>query len=483
MTSSTLDLIEFAYGKGANLYEDVLKVSRNSSKDEIQTAFINRRYELYELIQQASIDGSNANPVNDNKGQLISVSERCFAEKKMDALVGTFRILNDPLKRREYNTKLNAAISNSSEISPNCVIPSYDTEPLTDETLEEEELREFDGSFVNEFPPHMFESIDMNNDNRDARRQLFTNQNWLMQTPPSPTEITDSLLPSLPSKHSHKRRTRSRQKIEYSPTLPSTRMELFHDENQENQPSRVNIDNYKPNKETNDEKNTSLEDSFQQPLYEKDDDNLLFQSESHHHQVNRANIEYNSKQKLKTKVKSPVHTHTKDTAKIEIDSFKKNESATVANIEDATERRLKEKRLKEKRSKEKRSKGKVTWIDRKEEVIQKGGKKSKNKRNHNDNEQYEKSKNWERNHVENDQDEDVIVNSCTGSSSLVGFLRSSGFENQAFILEEINNEVRGSIADTLLAVDQVLNAFTIADDDINAVIGNIRNANNEFSSA
>jgi len=59
-------------------------------------------------------------------------------------------------------------------------------------------------------------------------------------------------------------------------------------------------------------------------------------------------------------------------------------------------------------------------------------------------------------------------------NSFSGFLRSSGYENQAYLVEELGNEVRGLTADTLLAVDQVLNAFKIGDDDIDAIVGNIR---------
>jgi len=64
------------------------------------------------------------------------------------------------------------------------------------------------------------------------------------------------------------------------------------------------------------------------------------------------------------------------------------------------------------------------------------------------------------------------------SNSFVGFLRSSGFESQAYLVEELGNEVRGLTADTLLAVDQVLNAFKIGDDDIDAIVGNIHQEKN-----
>jgi len=85
MTLAAQELVDFTYGPNADLYKDVLKVSRNASKDEIQSAFIDRRYELYEQLQNASANKSNAS-LNDTHGSVKSVSERHFTEKKMDAL-------------------------------------------------------------------------------------------------------------------------------------------------------------------------------------------------------------------------------------------------------------------------------------------------------------------------------------------------------------------------------------------------------------
>jgi len=107
--------VDFAYGPNANLYKDVLKVSRNASKEAIQSAFVDRRYELYGMLQNTSV-------VSDNSE--ISVSERQFTEKKMDALVATFRVLYDPAKRLEYNAKLDSISSHKSDNSPKCVMTS-----------------------------------------------------------------------------------------------------------------------------------------------------------------------------------------------------------------------------------------------------------------------------------------------------------------------------------------------------------------------
>ena len=87
-TASVQELVDVAYGQDADLYKDVLKVSRNASKEDIQSAFIDRRYELYELLQNASqLSSTPRSALNETDGSMTSfVSDRHFTEKKMDAL-------------------------------------------------------------------------------------------------------------------------------------------------------------------------------------------------------------------------------------------------------------------------------------------------------------------------------------------------------------------------------------------------------------
>jgi len=95
-------LIHHAYGKDASIYEDVLRIPRNSSKEEIDSAFFDRRYELYEAIRQ----NSNEKNCDNNSDNSILENTKKLCEQKMDALVLAYRILSDPLKRNEYDAFL-----------------------------------------------------------------------------------------------------------------------------------------------------------------------------------------------------------------------------------------------------------------------------------------------------------------------------------------------------------------------------------------
>eukprot|EP00559_Dactyliosolen_fragilissimus_P006617 CAMPEP_0184865264 /NCGR_PEP_ID=MMETSP0580-20130426/17466_1 /TAXON_ID=1118495 /ORGANISM="Dactyliosolen fragilissimus" /LENGTH=461 /DNA_ID=CAMNT_0027364381 /DNA_START=43 /DNA_END=1428 /DNA_ORIENTATION=+ len=102
------DLVEFTYGKNANLYEDVFRISRDASQRELQAAFFDRRYEIYENLQNASVitEDEDANNISSASG-----SSRHFNEKKMDVVISAFRILSDPSKRRQYDATLDASYS------------------------------------------------------------------------------------------------------------------------------------------------------------------------------------------------------------------------------------------------------------------------------------------------------------------------------------------------------------------------------------
>ena len=83
-------VIEFTYGRNADLYEDVLKISSDAKPNDIKAAFFDRRAELYEEVSSK------------NKNEMTP-SERQFCEKKMDAIVLAFRILHNRETRRRYD--------------------------------------------------------------------------------------------------------------------------------------------------------------------------------------------------------------------------------------------------------------------------------------------------------------------------------------------------------------------------------------------
>jgi curved DNA-binding protein CbpA len=96
MSSKHLDLsvIDEAYGDYADLYSDVLRVSVAASPEQIQMAYFDRRSELFTLL--AKLD---ARP-DDEK----TLQERLEAERKMDSVVLTVRVLGDPDQRSTYDS-------------------------------------------------------------------------------------------------------------------------------------------------------------------------------------------------------------------------------------------------------------------------------------------------------------------------------------------------------------------------------------------
>lgn len=99
-----MDLIKFTYGENVDLYTDVLRVTSAASDQEIQSAFVARRYELFNQLQNAS---NSRPPKQSPNGKLIAdITERQFTEKKMDALIASYRLLSDAVKRKQYNMSL-----------------------------------------------------------------------------------------------------------------------------------------------------------------------------------------------------------------------------------------------------------------------------------------------------------------------------------------------------------------------------------------
>ena len=93
--SGGTDVIQYAFGANANLYSDVLSVPPDALQPQIQSAFFDRRYELYEVLSK----DENA----------LTPTERHFAERRMDAIVAAYRILSNPSTRAEYDEALLAA--------------------------------------------------------------------------------------------------------------------------------------------------------------------------------------------------------------------------------------------------------------------------------------------------------------------------------------------------------------------------------------
>jgi hypothetical protein len=114
-----LRVVDKAYGPHADLYVDVLRVSYLAPDEEIQSAFFDRRSELFTILSRLTFD---ENSDNDE----IALSQRRFAEKRMDAVVMAFRILTNPESRRRYEKererrvagRLAAAVTSISQSLP-----------------------------------------------------------------------------------------------------------------------------------------------------------------------------------------------------------------------------------------------------------------------------------------------------------------------------------------------------------------------------
>jgi hypothetical protein len=118
-----MDLIKFVHGQDANLYTDVLRVNPKATDEDIQSAFVARRYELFNELQSAS-DTKLVQPPKVPPGSpSVTMSEKQFTEKKMDALIASFRLLCDSEKRRQYNMSLYLSTAQKSHTmeSPNDV--------------------------------------------------------------------------------------------------------------------------------------------------------------------------------------------------------------------------------------------------------------------------------------------------------------------------------------------------------------------------
>ena len=99
MRTSRMDLtvIDQAYGPDADLYVDVLRVSYLASTDDIQIAFFDRRSELFSVLSHLTQE------TEEHEHDEISLSQRRFAERRMDAVVLAFRILKDSKLRQDYH--------------------------------------------------------------------------------------------------------------------------------------------------------------------------------------------------------------------------------------------------------------------------------------------------------------------------------------------------------------------------------------------
>ena len=89
-----LSVIDEAFGPTSDLYTDVLGVKSNASSEQIQRAYFERRNDLFGLL--ADMDA-------EVEQDSITESHRFHAERQLDAVVMTLRILGDANARSAYD--------------------------------------------------------------------------------------------------------------------------------------------------------------------------------------------------------------------------------------------------------------------------------------------------------------------------------------------------------------------------------------------
>ena len=119
--NNTLNLtaINEAFGNTADLYRDVLVVKANASTEQIQRAYFERRNELFQLLAELE------NLPDSQKAQ----QKRVQAERQMDAVVMTLRILGDQKLRSQYDDirleRISAGMKNNGKSRGDKAQPTF----------------------------------------------------------------------------------------------------------------------------------------------------------------------------------------------------------------------------------------------------------------------------------------------------------------------------------------------------------------------
>ena len=99
MNELNLSVVNEAYGDHSDLYLHVLRVKPNAGSAQIQEAYFDRRNELFHILSQISRTGKE----NDNDNDDDQQQQQRNTERKMDAVVCAVRILGDPDLRLQYD--------------------------------------------------------------------------------------------------------------------------------------------------------------------------------------------------------------------------------------------------------------------------------------------------------------------------------------------------------------------------------------------
>jgi curved DNA-binding protein CbpA len=124
-TSRQLAAIRKVFGPDANLYADVLRVSRHASQSEIREAFFCLQYDM-----NRKLESDRTRDVAPSSSGSTREESRTDIAARMDAMTAGYHILGDPMRRREYDESIAPGGASTPRSETNTTrsttIPTYD---------------------------------------------------------------------------------------------------------------------------------------------------------------------------------------------------------------------------------------------------------------------------------------------------------------------------------------------------------------------
>lgn len=415
-----MDLIKFVHGQDVNLYTDVLRVNATASDQDIQSAFVARRYELFNELQSASDTKIVAKTPKAPPGSsAVTMSEKQFTEKKMDALIASYRLLSNSEKRRQYNLSLylSSAQKSRNVESPNDVRCMTQT-PTT--TSSHEKFNDGpnpdvsgDRNIVTPFTPYK---------NKNGGASPLTKE-------PSPSSDTSSSV-------------KKQLFVSYNDQVEDVYNEHFADHKHNGTTERDRDASHR-----NDQSfessivSDSIQDTYSDTSFMEDQDSKLDEN-NRNHKSQKEKKDLTPQDRKVRWSKSTDNTASQKERRRRLD--KHHVVANESNDEDSEV---------EEKMRSSRNKEKIIF------------RKARSKKNPSSREVAYES-------------EDSDVNEDSGMLS--SWLRSYNLTDQADMVDNITREISGAAADTVSAFNQILNAFTIDDEAIDSVAGNIVDATEDL---
>lgn len=484
--SNIKKLIHHAYGQGASIYEDVLRIPRNSSKEEIDSAFFDRRYELYEAIRQNSNE-KNCDNSSDNS---ILENTKKLCEQKMDALVLAYRILSDPLKRNEYDAFLEPIDSGGFGMSEK---PAISNSITKGRRVEKKTKRKKKSKSANG------RTLDSTQDDVILDNAKFSSDSSpscvVAQFSEERSYVSDSPQSILKKQSTYSSKEKEVMQDFFSPTKNQENHSKVKSALRNTQSQKKQERTYRNlNKARNEDDCTvsTLGMSIIEPIkptggifpskndsprikgeYEVENESVFSSDPVDEDVIASRHALAMRKRKMKK-----IQENLQKEAEAEERSYGEANSGTASYrprvMQEQTRRTLQQYPVMEEAEKEERSHendyfdGSITRIPTydDESIMTEMTFLTERERE----EEKALSKAMEKSR------------GCLGmveEAGCINYLQQRGCIDEASFLNEMKNEVTGGIADTILAVDQILSAFTISSDDIDAMSLNIQQAASE----